>query len=66
METEGSLPCSQEPHTGLDWRVDLLSTYPHDSELHAITVLSLICILNEPLEHTLKLCPLQSSLVVAW
>jgi hypothetical protein len=47
---------------GLDWRLDLLITYTHDSELQSITALSLI---STQTNHYHKLSS-QPSLVVSW
>jgi hypothetical protein len=40
---------------GLDWWMDLLTTYTYDSELQAITALSLIYRLYKSLKHTQSL-----------
>jgi hypothetical protein len=37
---------------GLDWILDLLTTYTHDSELQAITVSSLISKIHKSPQHT--------------
>jgi hypothetical protein len=49
----------------VDWRLDLLTTCTQDSELQALTTLSLIYILDKSVEHTLSLFSLLS-LVVSW
>jgi hypothetical protein len=51
---------------GLDWSMDLLTTYTDDSELQVITALSLIYTLYKSLQHTLSLSLSYSYLVVAW
>jgi hypothetical protein len=52
---------------GLDWLVDLLTTYPQDWELQAIITLSLIYTLYKSLQHTLSLFqPAASSPAVPW
>jgi hypothetical protein len=40
---------------GLDWWMDLLTTYTHDSELQAITTLSLLYTLYKSIHHTLSI-----------
>jgi hypothetical protein len=48
----------------MDWKLDLLTTYTHNSELHVITALSLISTLYiKSLAHAKSS---QSSLVVSW
>jgi hypothetical protein len=39
---------------GLDWRMDLLTTYTHDSDLQSLTALSLTFTLYKSFEHTLN------------
>jgi hypothetical protein len=48
---------------GMDWRMDLLITYTHDSELQALVTLSLVYTLYKSLEHAKSS---QSSLDVSW
>jgi hypothetical protein len=45
--------------------MDLLVTYTHDSELQALTTLSLISTLYKSVDHTLSVLSLLS-LVVSW
>jgi hypothetical protein len=51
---------------GLDWWMDLLTTYKHDSELHTITALSLIYIPYKSLQHPLRLFQPAVSSAVPW
>jgi hypothetical protein len=49
---------------GLDWWMDLMATYTHDSELQVITTPLLIYALQSSLQHTLRLLSLL--LDVSW
>jgi hypothetical protein len=49
------LRCRGDRRRGMDWRLDLLSTYTHDSELQVITALSLISTLYKSPKHPLNL-----------
>jgi hypothetical protein len=52
---------------GLDWWIDLFTTYTHDSELHAITAPPLISTIHKSPQHPLSLFqPAMSSPAVPW
>jgi hypothetical protein len=52
---------------GLNWILDLLTTYTHDSELQAVTAPPLISTIHKPPRHPLSLFqPAVSTLAVPW